>query len=214
MSRHHSFYEKIRQKGVTIRRHPDGRDPSKIELFGEFKSCSKCKKTKHIYDFDFKGRRRPDGSKRPGIAAECGHCRKLQKIRKYNSDPHSYVFRLIQLAKQPSAIKKGRRPCTMKIDEFLNEWQKQFEITGLTCPKLGIKMTFTGGENRVRTNISLDRIDGKKNYELGNVQFVSHIYNIMKQHYTDKEVDEFCLLRVDVIKKLENGHEMFVKGQW
>ena len=75
-------------------------------------------------------------------------------------------------------------------------------------------MTFTGGENRVRTNISLDRIDGKKNYELGNVQFVSHIYNIMKQHYTDKEVDEFCLLRVDVIKKLENGHEMFVKGQW
>ena len=52
----------------------------------------------------------------------------------------------------------------------------------------------------------------KKDYEAGNVQFVSHIYNIMKQHYTDKEVDEICLLRVGVIKKLENGQEINVGG--
>ena len=205
----------MRKKGVTIRRHPDGRDPRKIELFGEFKRCSKCKETKHIYDFDFKNRRRRDGSQRSGIQAECGYCRKLQKIKKYNSDPHSYVLRLIQLARQPSAIKKGRRPCNMELDEFMNEWQKQFEKTGVTCPKLDIQMTHTGGENKVRTNISIDRIDSKKDYEKGNVQFVSHIYNIMKQHYTDEEVDEICLLRAGVIKKeLENGQEMFVKGQW
>ena len=193
----------MRKRGVTIRRHPDGRDPRKIELFGEFKRCSKCQETKHIYEFDFKNRRRPDGSQRPGIQAECGYCRKLQKIKKYNSDPHSYVLRLIQLARQPSAIKKGRRPCNMELDEFMNEWQKQYEKTGTICPKLGIQMTYTGGENKVRTNISIDRINGKKDYEKGNVQFVSHIYNIMKQHYTDEEVDEICLLRVGVIKKLE-----------
>jgi len=75
-------------------------------------------------------------------------------------------------------------------------------------------MTYKGGENKVKTNISIDRINSEKDYEKNNVQFVSHIYNIMKQHYTDKEVDEFCLLRVNVIKKLENGQEMFVKGQW
>ena len=204
----------MRKKGVTIRRHPDGRDPKKIKLFGEFKRCSKCQETKHIYDFDFKNRKRPDGSRRPCIQAECGYCRKLQKIKKYNSDPHSYVLRLIQLARQPSAIKKGRRPCNMELDEFMNEWQKQYEKTGTICPKLGIQMTYTGGENKVRTNISIDRINGKKDYEKGNVQFVSHIYNIMKQHYTDEEVDEISLLRVGVIKKLKNGQENVVGGQW
>ena len=211
--RYSALYEKMRKRGVTIRRHPDGRDPRKIELFGEFKRCSKCQETKHIYEFDFKNRRRPDGSQRPGIQAECGYCRKLQKIKKYNSDPHSYVLRLIQLARQPSAIKKGRRPCNMELDEFMNEWQKQYEKTGTICPKLGIQMPYTGGENKVRTNISIDRINGKKDYEKGNVQFVSHIYNIMKQHYTDEEVDKICLLRASVIKKeLENGQKKVVGG--
>ena len=209
-----SFYEKIWRKGITIRKYPDGKDPRKIKFFGEFKTCSKCKEKKHIFNFHFKNRTKKDGTKRPDVQTQCSACRTKQKIKKYNSDPHSYVFRLIQLISQPSAQKRGRRPCTMEINEFMNEWQKQFETTGLICPKLGIKMTFTGGENKVRTNISLDRIDGNKNYERGNVQFVSHIYNIMKQHYTDEEVDEICLLRVGVIKKLENGQEMFVKGQW
>jgi hypothetical protein len=204
----------MRKKGVTIRRHPDGRDPRKIDLFGEFKTCSKCQETKHIYNFDFKNRRRSDGGQRSGIQAECGYCRKLQKIKKYNSDPHSYVFRLIQLIRQPSAIKKGRRRCTMELDEFMNEWQKQYEKTGTTCPKLSTPMTHTGGESKVKTNISVDRIDSKKDYEVGNVQFVSHIYNVMKQHYTDEEVDEICLLRSSVIKKLENEQEKVVGGQW
>jgi hypothetical protein len=204
----------MRRKGVTIRRHPDGRDPRKVELFGELKTCSKCKETKHIYNFDFKGRKQPDGSKRPGIQAECGHCRKLQRLKKYNSDPYSYVYRLVQLIRQPSAIRRGRKPCTMSMDEFMKEWKIQYQKMRLTCPKLGVSMTYTGGENKVKSNISIDRIDGKKNYEKGNVQFVSHIYNIMKQHYTDEEVDKTCLLRVNVIKKLENGQEMFVKGQW
>tara|TARA_R110000796_G_scaffold8770_2_gene28369 strand:- start:36 stop:641 length:606 start_codon:yes stop_codon:yes gene_type:complete len=200
MTRSNSEYAKNTQNGFTIRKYPDGKDPHKVELFGEFKKCSKCRETKHIYDFDFKNRRKKDGSQRPGIQAECGKCRKLQKIKKYNSDPHSHVFRLIQLATQPSAIKKGRRPCTMNKEEFMNEWQKQYSQTKLICPKLGTPMTYIGGENKVKTNISIDRIDNKKNYELGNVQFVSNIYNMMKQSYTDGEVDEICLLRVGVIK--------------
>jgi len=207
-----SFYGNLRKEGNTIRKYPSGDNPKKIELFGDSKTCSKCGEKKHIFNFHSKVRTKKDGTKRPDIQAQCGACRVKQKIKKYNSDPHSYVFRLIQLVSQPSAIKNGRRRCTMELDEFMNEWQKQYEITGLRCPKLGIKMTYTGGENKVTTNISIDRIDGKKNYELGNVQFVSNIYNVMKQYYTDEEVDEICLLRVNVIKKLENGQEKVVKG--
>ena len=208
-----SFYDKIRKQGTTIRKYPNGDDPKKIKLFGEFKTCFKCGKKKHIFNFHFKVRTKKDGTKRPDIQAQCGACRMLQKIKKYNSDPHSYVFRLIQIVSQPSSQKRGRRPCTMETEEFMNEWQKQYETTGLYCPKLGILMTYKGGENKVKTNISIDRINSEKDYEKSNVQFVSHIYNIMKQHYTDKEVDEICLLRINVIKKeLENGQEKVVEG--
>ena len=210
----YSFYDKIRKQGTTVRKYPNGDDPEKIKLFGDSKICSKCGEKKHIFNFHFKIRTKEDGTKRPDVQAQCGACRTEQKRKKYNSDPHSHVFRLIQLLLQPSAQKRGRRPCTMEIDEFMNEWQKQFEVIELRCPKLGIQMTFIGGKDKIKTNISIDRINSKKDYELGNVQFVSHIYNIMKQHYTDEEVDKFCSLRVNVIKKLENGQEMFVKGQW
>ena len=207
MRNNRSFYDKLKEKGISIRKYPKGNDPKKIKLFGDSKICFKCGEKKHIFNFHFKTRTKKDGTKRPGIQSQCGACRVEQRKRKYNSDPHSFVFRLIQLAKQPSAIKKGRRPCTMEIEEFMNEWQKQYEKIGTICPKLSISMTYKGGENKVKTNISIDRINSEKDYEKNNVQFVSHIYNIMKQHYTDKEVDEICLLRVNVIKKLENGQE-------
>jgi hypothetical protein len=149
------IYASNRRKGITIRKHPSGDDPEKIKLFGEYKICSKCRERKHIFNFDYKSRNKPDGTKRKGIQAECGLCRKKQKLKKYNSDPHSYVFRLIQLATQPSAVKKGRKPCTMKDDEFMNEWQKQYEKTGLYCPKTEVLMTYIGGKNVVNTNISI-----------------------------------------------------------
>ena len=204
-----SLYDKLKkERGATIRKYPKGDDPKKIKYFGTTKVCSKCKEKKHIFNFHFKIRTKKDGTKRPDIQSQCGACRIKQRRKKYNSDPHSYIFRLIQIILQPSAQRKGRKPSSMKLEEFMNEWQEQFEVMGLCCPKLGIQMTYKAGEDRVKTNISIDRIDGKKNYEKGNVQFVSNIYNIMKQHYTDEEVDEICLLRVGVIKKLENGQEI------
>ena len=196
------IYASYRRNGLTIRKHPSGDDPEKIKLFGEYKICSKCRERKHIFSFDFKNRNNPDGTKRRGIQAECGLCRKKQKLKKYNSDPHSYVFRLIQFAMQPSAVKKGRKPCTMAVDEFMNEWQKQYEKTGLCCPKTGVLMTYIGGENVVNTNISIDRINNNKNYEKGNVQFVTNMYNKLKGFYEEKEIDKFCYKRVE---RLKNG---------
>ncbi len=194
-------YASYKRKGITIRKFPSGNNPEKIRLFGEYKICSKCREKKHIFEFDFKSRTNSDGTRRKDIQAECGLCRKKHKIKKYNSDPHSYVLRLIQLATQPSATKKGRKPCIMDRVEFMNEWQKQFEKTGLYCPKTGIKMTFIGGNSIVDTNISIDRIDNNKNYEKGNVQFVTNMYNRLKGFYEEKKIDEFCYKRVKIIEK-------------
>ena len=201
------IYASNRRKGITIRRHPNGNDPKKINFFGEYKICSKCREKKHIFNFNFKNRNNPDGTKRRGIQAECRQCRKKQKLKKYNTDPHSYVFRLIQLATQPSAVKKGRKPCVMKDYEFMNEWQKQFEKTGLYCPKTEVLMTYIGGENVVNTNISIDRIDNKIIYQKGNVQFVTNMYNKLKGFYEEKEIDEFCYKRVEIIERLKKGQE-------
>jgi hypothetical protein len=120
------------------------------------------------------------------------------------------VYRLIQLAAQPSAIKKGRKPCTISVVDFMNEWQKQFEKTGLYCPKTGVGMTFIGGNNVVDTNISIDRIDNKRNYEIGNVQFVTNMYNKIKSFYEEEDINTFCYQRIKMIeryKELWNGQE-------
>ena len=50
--------------------------------------------------------------------------------------------------------------------------------------------------------VSSDRIDNKKNYEKGNVQFVTNMYNKLKGFYKEKEIDEFCYKRVE---RLKNG---------
>ena len=199
------IYASYRRKGITIRKHPSGDDPEKIKLFGEYKICSKCREKKHIFNFDYKSRNKPDGTKRKGIQAECGLCRKKHNIKKYNSDPHSYVFRLIQLATQPSAVKKGRKPCTMRDYEFMNEWQNQYEKTGLYCPKTEVLMTYIGGKNVVNTNISIDRINNKIVYQKGNVQFVTNMYNKIKGFYSEEELNKFCYKRVEIIERLKNG---------
>ena len=199
------IYASNRRKGITIRRHPNGDDPKKINFFGKYKICSKCREKKHIFNFNFKNRNNSDGTKRRGIQAECGQCRTKQKLKKYNSNPHSYVFRLIQLAMQPSAVKKGRKPCAMTVEEFMNEWQKQYEKTGLYCPKTEVLMTYIGGKNVVNTNISIDRINNKIVYQKGNVQFVTNMYNKIKGFYSEEELNKFCYKRVEIIERLKNG---------
>jgi hypothetical protein len=62
-------------------------------------------------------------------------------------------------------------------------------------------MTFIGGNSIVDTNISIDRIDNNKNYEKGNVQFVTNMYNRLKGFYEEKKIDEFCYKRVKIIEK-------------
>tara|TARA_R100000656_G_C3867073_1_gene111290 strand:- start:129 stop:386 length:258 start_codon:yes stop_codon:yes gene_type:complete len=74
----------------------------------------------------------------------------------------------------------------------MNVWQSQFEKWGLRCPKTGQRMTYIKGSGEVLTNISPDRIDSKKDYERGNIQFVCLIYNKMKNKYSEETVSTWC----------------------
>tara|TARA_R100000365_G_C2696106_1_gene36216 strand:- start:151 stop:396 length:246 start_codon:yes stop_codon:yes gene_type:complete len=62
----------------------------------------------------------------------------------------------------------------------MKEWKKQYDQKGLKCPLSGVTMTHTWKQGEMTTNISVDRIDNDKDYELGNIQFVCAQANRMK----------------------------------
>ena len=187
------LYSTLQQVKQTLRQFPTGEDPEKKHLFGNKRYCPHCEEWKDTYEFDWKREGEPGNYTRVNLQVKCAKCRRKQQIKKYSSDPHSFVFRRIQLILQPSASEKhGRRKCTLTIDEFMNVWQEQFEKLGLRCPKTGQTMTYTRGDGKVLTNISPDRINNEKDYEDGNVQFVCYIYNTMKNKYSEKILLTWC----------------------
>ena len=188
-----TLYSKVRQAGKTIRRFPTGNDPEKKRLFGDTQYCPHCKEWKDTFAFDWKREGEAPNYTRINLQRKCSNCRRIQQIKKYSKDPHIFVFRAIQLILQPSASeKKGRQKSKLTMKEFMKEWMKQFEKSGLRCPKTGQMMTYKRGEGEVITNISIDRLDNKKDYEKGNVQFVCLIYNKMKLHHSEDIILTWC----------------------
>jgi len=187
------LYSALRKKGKTVRKFPTGKDPEKKRLFGETRYCPHCEAWKDTYEFDWKREGKPGNYTRIKLQVKCARCRRKQQIKKYSSDPHSFVFRRIQLILQPSASRKnGRRKSKLTIEEFMNEWMQQFNRLGLRCPKTRQLMTYTKGSGEVLTNISVDRINSTGDYEKGNVQFVCLAYNTMKNKYPEHVLMTWC----------------------
>jgi len=55
------------------------------------------------------------------------------------------------------------------------------------CAISGVKMTYTCGQGKIDTNISIDRINSDLGYEEGNIQLVCRRVNIMK---LDRDKDD------------------------
>ena len=68
-------------------------------------------------------------------------------------------------------------------------------------------MTFISGKGKIYTNISIDRIDSSKGYELDNVQLVCYIVNIMKNNFSIDELRKWCynILRGSTNKERNNN---------
>ncbi len=100
-------------------------------------------------------------------------------IKKYLQD-HPAV-RMYNTAK--TMAKKRGIEFTITVDEL---------IIPEYCPYLGIPLTNIFGRGRVKTNVSLDRIDSEKGYISGNVQIISDLANRMKQDATPEELVAFA----------------------
>lgn len=84
--------------------------------------------------------------------------------------------------------------------ELLSElWKKQNGKCALT----GKRMTHLRGVGKVRTNVSIDRIDSNLGYTENNVRLTCVTANLMRQNLTDIEMVEWCS---KVIEKLKGGY--------
>ena len=180
------FYSDLYSTGKTIRKYPNGKDPLKEKLFGKTRVCSYCKKRKSTLKFHWKTDYRTKDKVTKRLQRQCGVCRVNHDNNKYSATADAYLRRRIQTLQQDSQKHRGRKKVLLNYDKFYNEWKKQFNKTGLTCPLSGQTMTHRLGHGAVLTNISVDRINSDKDYARGNIQFVCVMANIMKNKYNNK----------------------------
>ncbi len=83
------------------------------------------------------------------------------------------------------AIKKG-----YAVEVTIEDLSALFEAQGEKCALTGIPLTIHSGKG----NGSIDRIDSKKGYVKGNVQWVDKRVNMMKNAIPEAEFVELCRL--------------------
>jgi len=92
----------------------------------------------------------------------------------------------------------GRVNNYLTIDDIYTKYHKQNGKCSLT----GIEMTYIRGKGKVRTNMSIDRIDSTSHYTYNNVQIVCSVINTMKWDLKQSEFINYCnLIIINSIKK-------------
>ncbi|MEA5596322.1 hypothetical protein [Rivularia sp. UHCC 0363] len=91
-------------------------------------------------------------------------------------------------------VKSNGRECTITLKYLKKLWEKQDG----KCPYTGWKLDNLQTTSEWNSNIlhpktaSLDRIDSRKGYIFGNVQFVSVMANYAKRDFFEQELLDFC----------------------
>jgi hypothetical protein len=82
-----------------------------------------------------------------------------------------------------------------KTDIDLEYLKQLYEEQNGKCPMTGIGMKLRTNKRKELTGpetASLDRIDNSKGYVKGNVRFVTYMYNIARNKFSDEDVIDFC----------------------
>ena len=91
-------------------------------------------------------------------------------------------------------IKKGAESRNIQFTITIKDLWKLFIKQDKKCSLSGVDLYFPkqGKANRASGNISLDRINSKKGYIKGNIQWVHKTINKIKQTLSNKEFIQWC----------------------
>ncbi len=98
---------------------------------------------------------------------------------------------------QYSGFREHLRRCkrrNQEVDITLEDLKIQWEMQKGICPYTGLQLIQPkyNSRNDVQATASLDRIDCKKGYVKGNIQFVSMAINYAKSTLTHEEILTLC----------------------
>ena len=120
-------------------------------------------------------------------------CSKAHKNRYNHKHRYNYKYHVALRSKSPrnflSQLRSyHKRKSTLSLDYLEGLYESQNGLCAITSRE----MTYTQGQGKLHTNISIDRIDNDKGYEEGNIQLVCYIVNIMKSSQTEDELHDWC----------------------
>lgn len=151
-------------------------------------TCSSCKQILPLTEDNFYRRR----ESKTGFQNRCKKC--LQKDparcdRLVNKDSLDYFIKDRFYGAKNRALNKN---IDFNISiKYLNDlWIKQEGKCAIT----GLVMKHSILEGKVKTNLSIDRIDPSKGYIIGNIQLVCNIINVMKSDMSYTDLKYYCNL--------------------
>lgn len=157
-----------------------------IAATGEF-YCSSCGEFKKESDF-------PASHVVIILKGKCGYCkncfknfRNKQFINLTSEELLDKVMG-IRYNNIKRSSPKRKLTCNITKDYLIKLWYKQKGMCALTGEKMDLNYITRRSTNRV----SVDRIDSTKGYEIGNIQLVCHIANIIKLDFTTEEMLSWC----------------------
>ena len=114
------------------------------------------------------------------------HCR-LCLRRRHTSNPYNFIRRGY------ACLKCSRKKQGWAWSLDLKELYAVYDSQEGRCALSGEVMTYQSTDNNENdSNISLDRIDGDKGYENGNIQLVCKRINLMRHTATVKDFKQWC----------------------
>lgn len=149
-------------------------------------ACNGCKKELILSKQNF----HIDCHTSTGFRLKCKECIKKDRLtytRTIKKDDLDCFLKDVFVAAKGRALKKK-----LKFDISIENLKFLWDSQKGKCAIANINMTHTIKEGRLKTNLSIDRIDSTKGYTTDNIQLVCVITNIMKSTMTMNELLFFC----------------------
>lgn len=133
-------------------------------------------------------------------ARSCGCARKLYGSSSGDKNPFFTGYKEIR-SRFWRGYKKSAEERGHEFSITMEYAWEIFETQGRKCALSGVELVFASNRKNSETTASIDRIDCKKGYVVGNIQWVHKTINLMKNVLDDTSFVSWCSFVTDFQKK-------------